>query len=223
MRITACTVGLFFLLLTCAAPACTESAGDSPSSTSTGASSGGGGEGGAAGGGAGGGSASSSSSGGQGGAGGPKSCDGTYATWCGNNVYCDAPEGTCPGGGVLGTCTPRPKDCAGASMAITCGCNGQVYINACEVYRSGVDVGSQDGCQAPADPFACGPVLCENGTEYCERINFSHRCKPLPAACQSPDAMCGCLDDVLCGAAPGLPECMKDANGHFFVTCIVTE
>jgi hypothetical protein len=219
MRNTPCTVGLFFTLLACAAPACTESSGASPSSTSTGASSGGGGEGGAAGGGAGG----DSVSWGQGGAGGPKSCDGTSATWCGHDVYCNAPEGTCPGGGVLGTCTPKPNDCTGESMAITCGCNGQVYVNACEAYRSGVDVGSQNACQAPADPFACGPVLCETKTEYCETINSYSQCKPLPAACQSPDAMCGCLDDVLCVAAPGAPQCVKDADGHFFVSCEVTE
>ncbi len=108
-------------------------------------------------------------------------------------------------------------------MEITCGCDGQVYINACEVVRAGIDVGLQDGCKAPAEPFACGLVLCENGTEYCERINSYYSCKPLPAACKLPNAMCDCLNNVLCVAAPGLPQCMKDASDHFFVTCEVTE
>jgi hypothetical protein len=104
-----------------------------------------------------------------------------------------------------------------------CACDGEIYINACEAYAAGVDVGSQDGCQAPADAFACGPVLCAHGTEYCEAINAYRQCKPLPDACKLADATCDCLKDVLCMAAPGEPMCEKDAEGHFFVTCIVTD
>ena len=56
-----------------------------------------------------------------------------------------------------------------------------------------------------------------------ESSNGYHRCKPLPEACKSSDAMCGCLDEVLCFAAPGSPQCEKDAEGHFFVSCDITE
>jgi hypothetical protein len=108
-------------------------------------------------------------------------------------------------------------------MQAACGCNGQIYVNACEAYAAGVDLGPQEGCQPPPDPFACGTVLCAHGTTYCESINGYHQCKPLPAACEPADAMCDCLNEVLCVAAPGLPECEKSAEGDFFVTCVVTE
>lgn len=150
-------------------------------------------------------------------------CDGTPTQWCGQTAYCDAPPGACPGGGVTGTCAPRPSDCAGEPMAVTCACNDQIYINACEPLLVGVEVGPQEGCQAPQNPFACGPVLCETGTEYCESINGYRRCLPLPEGCKAPAAMCECLSAVLCMAAPGEPECEKNADGNFFVSCTVTE
>jgi hypothetical protein len=153
------------------------------------------------------------------------SCDGTPEQWCGDDFYCDAPEETCPGGGagVVGTCAPRPNDCAGEDMFITCSCDGQIYINACEAHAAGGDVGPQDGCHAPADAFACGPVLCANGTDFCENLNGYHTCKPLPAACNAPDSACECLNGMHCMSAPGETECKKDADGHFFVTCTVTD
>jgi hypothetical protein len=150
-------------------------------------------------------------------------CDGTPAQRCGNNAYCDAAEDACPGGGVFGTCAPRPKHCTGEETQITCGCNGQIYIDACQAYAVGVDVGSQEGCKPPEDSFACGPVLCEHGTTYCQRSNGYHQCKPLPEACKASDAMCGCLKEVFCISAPGETGCEKSAEGDFFVTCVVTE
>lgn len=219
MRLTACLVGPLFTLLACAALACSSS---SESSTAAGGS---GGTGGSGGGGGDGGSAGSGGvgTGGQGGAGGAKSCDGTPEQWCGFEAYCDAPEGSCPGGNTLGTCALRPDDCTGVPMELTCGCDGQKYINPCEAYAAGGDVGGQDGCTAPSDPFACGPLLCQHGEEYCESINGYRRCLPLPEGCKAAGSMCDCLNDVLCMAAPGEPECQKGGNGDFFVTCVVTD
>jgi hypothetical protein len=188
-----------FLLLGCAAAACTSSGGT-----------GGSGDAGAGG-----------NAGGAGGAG--PTCDGTPEQWCGYDYFCDAPASTCPGGGVAGTCAPRPNDCTGEQAQATCACDGQIYVNACEAYAVGVDVGSQEGCQAPGDPFACGPVLCTHGTTYCESVNAYHQCKPLPEACGAPGATCDCLDAVLCFSAPGPPSCEKSAEGDFFVSCSVTE
>jgi hypothetical protein len=108
-------------------------------------------------------------------------------------------------------------------MAVTCACDGQIYVNACAPLLVGFDVGPQEGCQAPPNPFMCGSVLCETGPDYCESINSYSRCKPLPEACKAPDATCDCLKDVLCTAAPGEPECEKKADGNFFVSCTVTE
>jgi len=200
MRLTIAVAGLSFTLLGYAAVACSSSASSSSPAGGVGGS---GGEGGLA-------------------EAGPP-CDGTPEQWCGYVAYCDAPPGTCPGGGVVGSCAPRPDDCIGEQTQITCGCNGQIYVNACEAYAVGVDVGSQEGCQAPTDAFACGPVLCEHGTEYCESINGYYQCKPLPAACEPVDATCGCLDPVLCTSAPVPPTCEKNADGDFFVSCVITE
>lgn len=160
---------------------------------------------------------------GEGGSGGGMPCDGTPEQWCGYDAYCNAPAGSCPGGGAVATCALRPNDCAGEPTQIACACDGEIYVNACEAYAAGFDVGSQGGCQAPPNAFACGPVLCAHGTEYCETINEYHRCQPLPEGCKPADAMCDCLNDVLCFAAPGPPFCEKNAEDHFFVTCQITE
>lgn len=174
------------------------------------------------------GSGSASGSGGEGGAGGAgggapaKSCDGTAAQWCGENAFCDAPPGSCPGAGVIGQCAPLPKGC-GPAMQITCACNGQIYINACEANSDYADVGSQEGCKAPEAAFGCGPAVCEQGTQYCEHSNDLSACKPLPEGCKAADATCDCLEEVLCFSAPGPPMCEKKPDGTFVVTCFITE
>ncbi len=161
-------------------------------------------------------------SGGQGGMSAP-TCDGTPAQWCGYDAYCDAPAGNCPSASGLGTCALRPNDCTGEPMQPVCACKGQIYINACEAHAAGYDEGSQQDCMVPANSYLCGPVLCEEGTTFCERVNAYYHCMPLPELCKTTDAMCDCLMGMHCMSAPGQEQCLKDANGHFVVTCEVTE
>ncbi|HRI71336.1 MAG TPA: hypothetical protein PK156_44190 [Polyangium sp.] len=145
--------------------------------------------------------------------------------WCGWDTYCDAPPDNCPNNLLPGTCTLRPNDCTGEPMQPVCACNGQVYKNPCEAHAAGVDVGWQKDCNPPVIFYFCGPVLCAEGTTFCESINGYHQCKPLPDLCKTTGSMCDCLDGVRCTSAPGPQpmECVKDANGHFVVTCVVTE
>jgi hypothetical protein len=160
---------------------------------------------------------SSSSAGG----GAPEGCDGNPATSCNGSTYCDA-EGACPSADALGQCLPRPAECLDDGPP-ACACDGEVYVNECEAHQAGYAVESQAGCVVPTDPFSCGAVLCENGVDYCESTNGHENCQPLPAACLDADAECSCLEAVQCVSAPGETRCEKDAEGHFVVTCVVTE
>jgi hypothetical protein len=216
---------LLLALAALIASGCTTEQAASGSGAASGVGGGGaGGTGGAGGatGGAGGMGGATSGSGGTGGPSGP-ACDGTVDTWCGYPFYCDLPAGSCPGPGAAGVCADRPKSCAGVPDEMACGCNGQVYVNECEAHFEYVEVGSPADCVAPADPFACGPALCQHGTDYCEQTTYQHQCKPLPQGCTAADTMCDCLEPVFCVSAPGETTCEKDANGDFVVTCVITE
>src|SRR5262245_35401392 len=109
---------------------------------------------------------------------------------CAAGEYCAYEPGLCGKGKRPGRCTPVPTDC-GAAHAPVCGCDHEVYANACEVHARGVDLDVNGGCRERIpDWIACGPRYCDARTSYCE-IVFSDvvelptdsRCKPLPASC----------------------------------------
>lgn len=156
------------------------------------------------------------------GAGGFAPC-GESDLWCGYDRFCDAPEGVCPGPQTPGLCREFTDCVDSPNDVVACGCNGQIYTSACRAQKAHTDVGPQEGCAAPSDPFACGFALCQRGEEYCEMVNLDGRCKPLPKECAATDSTCACLEPYFCFAAPGQPTCEKKADGTFTVECEVTE
>ncbi len=138
--------------------------------------------------------------------------------------FCDAPTGTCPGPSNPGSCKPTP-DCGEPEGEGVCGCDGQLYIDACRANRNGVDVGPQQ-CGVPLDLFPCqDTVLCQEGATYCESNNLYNSCKALPPRCAdvAVDQLCTCLEPYFCFSAPGDPECTVDADGNATVSCVTTE
>ena len=145
------------------------------------------------------------------------------ATWCGYTAFCDAPDGTCPSPTNLGVCKPLPHCDASPADQVTCGCNGQVYVSACQAQASYGDYGPQGGCVAPRSPFACASALCETGVEFCTTTNGYPRCEAIPPECASPATTCDCLQPYFCFSAPVNPQCGQDDHGNFVVTCEITE
>jgi len=110
----------------------TSGTGGTTSGTGGDTSSGSGGDGGSAG-----------STSGQGGAGGGETCGGTGDPPCGQDEFCDLPEGAnCAG---EGTCQPRPEGCPEDCMGV-CGCDQQFYCNTCMANAAGVEVSDDTSC-----------------------------------------------------------------------------
>lgn len=65
----------------------------------------------------------------------------TAAADCDEDEYCDHGDEACSTTGlpVVGTCEPRPEDCASIFDPI-CGCDGVTYGNECEANAAGQDV-----------------------------------------------------------------------------------
>lgn len=73
-------------------------------------------------------------------------CGGLAGRPCGAGDYCDYPDdAACGEDDVSGTCRGRPDVCTPVIDEV-CGCDGEVYGNACEANRAGTDVYREGGC-----------------------------------------------------------------------------
>jgi hypothetical protein len=83
---------------------------------------------------------------GQGGAAGegaaPVSCAGIGAKPCGDGEYCETPPGACD---ADGECVAQPDGCFEECTGV-CGCDGELYCNACEAALAGVSVSLEGDC-----------------------------------------------------------------------------
>jgi hypothetical protein len=102
-----------------------------------------------------------------------------------------------------GTCQPRPEGCPALYQPV-CGCNGQVYPNACYAYRDGQDLGA-GACAPSVTPsgyIPCGPQYCDPASTYCaishgDVGDTSWNCVSLPIACEAPAPPdCSCLGQI---------------------------
>ncbi|MCH9685426.1 MAG: hypothetical protein K0V04_28585 [Deltaproteobacteria bacterium] len=118
---------------------------------------------------------------------------------CADDEYCDWDLDTCgEQKSEAGTCLPRPKACPAVYMPV-CGCDGEVWGNACNANGAGVDVDIDGACEVPEDTFPCGPLFCQPGFEYCQ-VQVSdvggfpdvYTCVQ-PAPCGTPQVDCSCL------------------------------
>jgi hypothetical protein len=186
----------------------------------TGGDAGGGGTGGDAGGGRGGdagGGRGGDAGGGRGGAG---ATDGgpCSPTSCAAVEFCS----TC--GPRAGTCGLRPPDCIGATEQIVCGCDGNLYMNACEANGSGVDSQGIAFCPTPPGTFRCGTRFCTQGTQYCQRwaprgvqadppYIYAYGCGDLAAGCDPASPTCACVTRAECG------DCTVSPDGFLIALC----
>lgn len=147
-------------------------------------------------------------------------CGGFGNIPCAATEFCDFPDDTCGAADGSGICKPRATTCP-EIYSPTCGCDGKIYGNPCEVNGAGFDINDNGGCQPPAGMFSCGSSFCDAKTSYCQRDTSdvggepsSYQCKDLPAACGG-KASCACLGAVVCGSMCAVTN---DGQG-FVVTC----
>lgn len=74
---------------------------------------------------------------------------------CAASEFCDFPGDASCGG--EGTCSPRPEACPADCPAI-CGCDGQVYCNACVAQGMGVDMAGEGPCVVYGAAYQAGFV-----------------------------------------------------------------
>lgn len=149
--------------------------------------------------------------------GGPVSCGGKE---CGGGEYCDWTGNSCGDADWdEGACMTSPDACDQV-YAPVCGCDGEVYSNACMASAAGVDVADGGGCTAPEGYFPCGYAFCDGATEYCQvavsdvfPLPDTYSCLPLPELCQK-ELACPCLDGEPCFEF----EC-KEENGGLTLIC----
>jgi hypothetical protein len=147
------------------------------------------------------------------------STGGCGGTACDGDSYCDWTTNRCGAAGEEATCEPLPQGCPDVVMPV-CGCDGQVYGNACEAAAAGVDVAEDGMCEPPPGFALCGTQLCEIGVTYCQ-ISVSdvggfpngYDCRPLPPTCGNP-ADCTCVADQSCGEF-----CEVSGDGLVVVSC----
>jgi hypothetical protein len=81
--------------------------------------------------------------------GGDRTCSAMLDKSCGADAFCRYDDGGfCGGSDASGVCLPRPDTCA-EDCSEVCGCDGQIYCNACQAQMAGVDVSSSTACLTP--------------------------------------------------------------------------
>lgn len=148
-------------------------------------------------------------------------CGGKIGGTCPDGTYCVWPDKSCGVADGVGTCQMKQGSCPPmAFQGSVCGCDGKVYVNACDAGNSGVDTVLGGFCTMPADTFKCGDHFCDLATTYCRKslsdiggVADTYQCQPLPAACAAATS-CTCLAGEACGSS-----CAKGADGGFTLTC----
>ena len=121
---------------------------------------------------------------------------------CGSAGYCDV-GASC---GTAGTCAVVPTNCTDIGQPV-CGCDGITYGNPCTAAGNGMSIAYVGACKQKPPPhptptgefFACGTILCDAATQYCQRAysdvgpsTETDSCLVLPNSCAH-TSDCGCF------------------------------
>ncbi len=146
-------------------------------------------------------------------------CGGKIGKPCQSDEYCDFTSNLCGAEDGTGTCKKRPQACDDVYSPV-CACDGSVHPSECDANAAGLDVSQLGTCKPPQGFFACGPKLCQSGSDYCQHTTSDvggqpddFACRPLPPACEAP-ASCSCLANQPCGQS-----CKATSDGGFEVLC----
>jgi Kazal-type serine protease inhibitor domain len=152
------------------------------------------------------------------------------AARCGASGYCDV-GATC---GTTGTCAVLPTTCTDIGEP-ACGCDGITYGNPCTAAAAGVSIAKLGACSTPpphptptGQLFACGKVLCDAATQYCQRAYSdvppfaeTDTCPALPSSCAH-TASCTCFPAGTPCVSPTTCQQIATAQGPnygFEITC----
>ena len=117
---------------------------------------------------------------------------------CAGAAFCDvAPNYPIHECEEQGTCVAVSASCPQEGPPV-CGCDGELYADACAAQAAGVATRGAIGCEPPAGKFGCGGEFCDVATQYCEYtfgggVGDEYRC--LPLACSGEAKGCDCLGD----------------------------
>ena len=93
-------------------------------------------------------------------------CDEQWVA-CVEGAFCDRGGRDRPGCMDVGVCVAVPEVCQADARPV-CGCDGELYANACVAAMAGVGHGGSYGCDPPTGKFRCGLDFCDQQTEYCK-------------------------------------------------------
>jgi hypothetical protein len=134
-------------------------------------------------------------------------------------LACIYDDGLC-GTGAAGICHAADA-CASTYQGAVCGCDDQIYADACAAQAAGVDAALNTACPTPAGFFPClARQYCHAATEMCrENVGFalSPGCEPLPAACDP--AQGGLLDCSCVAALCDVDMCTVTPEGGLSIIC----
>lgn len=137
-----------------------------------------------------------------------KGCGGIAGLTCDTGTFCSyTEEAMCGAGDMMGECQPKPKQCPAILLPV-CGCDGEMYDNACLANGAGTSVAPMESCEATTPDGSCGgpsKLKCALD-EYCEY--------PEDDACGDSGALGTCMSVPNFCPAIFLPVCGCDGQQY---------
>jgi hypothetical protein len=134
---------------------------------------------------------------------------------CGATQFCNFPDGEC-GAGEPGVCIAQPMVCSDGPAV--CYCDGTITMDGdlgCEGWMGRDFDETGTACTLPATAFACGHLVCDQGTtDYCRKTANDTGGPPYVSCSMAPQgcdpAACACLTEIIDGCGG---TCTDGPNG----------